>query len=77
MAGDRDGRRGAGGGAGAGAVAGGGRGGAGGATGGGGAAGAANVSGPPMGWASWNTFAAKINYNVIKSQADAHGVAAG
>ena len=59
------------GGGGAGAVAGGGRGGAGGATGGGGAAGAANVSGPPMGWASWNTFAAKINYSVIKQQADA------
>lgn len=31
-----------------------------------------NVVGtPPMGWASWNTFAAKINYNVIKQQADA------
>lgn len=28
-------------------------------------------SGPPMGWASWNSFAAKINYNVIKQQADA------
>jgi hypothetical protein len=28
-------------------------------------------SGPPMGWASWNSFAAKINYNVIKGQADA------
>ncbi|MEV4137741.1 RICIN domain-containing protein [Dactylosporangium sp. NPDC049742] len=26
---------------------------------------------PPMGWASWNTFAAKINFNVIKAQADA------
>ena len=24
-----------------------------------------------MGWASWNSFAAKINYNVIKAQADA------
>lgn len=24
-----------------------------------------------MGWASWNTFAAKIDYNVIKAQADA------
>jgi hypothetical protein len=24
-----------------------------------------------MGWASWNSFAAKINYNVIKGQADA------
>ena len=30
-----------------------------------------NGSGPPMGWASWNSFAAKINYNVIKAQADA------
>jgi Alpha galactosidase A/Alpha galactosidase C-terminal beta sandwich domain len=29
------------------------------------------VTTPPMGWASWNTFAAKINYNVIKQQADA------
>lgn len=29
------------------------------------------VTTPPMGWASWNTFAAKINYNVIKSQTDA------
>ncbi|MBU2667305.1 ricin-type beta-trefoil lectin domain protein [Actinoplanes bogorensis] len=29
------------------------------------------VSTPPMGWASWNTFAAKINYNVIKQQVDA------
>ncbi|WBB75547.1 ricin-type beta-trefoil lectin domain protein [Micromonospora sp. WMMD1128] len=28
------------------------------------------VSRPPMGWASWNTFAAKINYNVIKAQVD-------
>jgi hypothetical protein len=28
-------------------------------------------SGPPMGWASWNSFAANINYNVIKAQADA------
>jgi len=28
-------------------------------------------AGPPMGWASWNTFAAKIDYNVIKGQADA------
>jgi hypothetical protein len=36
----------------------------------GGAAGGAS-SGPPMGWASWNSFAAKINYNVIKGQADA------
>ncbi|GAA3419445.1 glycoside hydrolase family 27 protein [Streptosporangium vulgare] len=26
---------------------------------------------PPMGWASWNTFAAQINYNVIKAQVDA------
>ncbi|UXY20248.1 ricin-type beta-trefoil lectin domain protein [Streptomyces cynarae] len=30
----------------------------------------------PMGWASWNSFAAKIDYNVIKSQVDAF-VAAG
>jgi hypothetical protein len=29
------------------------------------------TSGPPMGWASWNTFAAKIDYTVIKGQADA------
>jgi hypothetical protein len=29
------------------------------------------VTTPPMGWASWNTFAAKINQNVIKQQADA------
>ena len=35
-----------------------------------------SVTPPPMGWASWNTFAAKINYNVIKAQADAF-VAAG
>src|SRR5262245_47851725 len=31
----------------------------------------AAVTAPPMGWASWNTFAAKINYNVIKAQTDA------
>jgi hypothetical protein len=31
----------------------------------------AAVTAPPMGWASWNTFAAKIDYNVIKAQADA------
>lgn len=30
----------------------------------------------PMGWASWNTFAAKIDHNVIKAQVDAF-VAAG
>ncbi|WP_133915926.1 ricin-type beta-trefoil lectin domain protein [Streptomyces sp. NBC_00582] len=30
----------------------------------------------PMGWASWNSFAAKIDYNVIKAQVDAF-VAAG
>ncbi|MFJ6080198.1 ricin-type beta-trefoil lectin domain protein [Streptomyces sp. NPDC092369] len=30
----------------------------------------------PMGWASWNSFAAKIDYNVIKRQVDAF-VAAG
>jgi hypothetical protein len=29
------------------------------------------VATPPMGWASWNSFAAKIDYNVIKAQADA------
>nr|WP_223297225.1 glycoside hydrolase family 27 protein [Catenulispora acidiphila] len=32
---------------------------------------ASTVSAPPIGWASWNTFAAQINYNVIKGQADA------
>jgi hypothetical protein len=31
----------------------------------------ASIATPPMGWASWNTFTAKINYNVIKGQADA------
>ncbi|KQV13387.1 alpha-galactosidase [Kitasatospora sp. Root187] len=36
----------------------------------------AAVPPPPMGWASWNTFAAKIDYNVIKAQVDAF-VAAG
>jgi hypothetical protein len=49
--------------------------GAGGTAGTGGAAGTGGTttksSGPPMGWASWNSFAAKINYNVIKGQADA------
>ncbi len=30
-----------------------------------------NSSGPPMGWASWNSFAATITYNTIKTQADA------
>lgn len=40
--------------------------------GGGGAGGMASAhSGPPMGWASWNSFAAKINLEVIKGQADA------
>ncbi|WP_367319050.1 RICIN domain-containing protein [Streptomyces sp. HUAS ZL42] len=34
------------------------------------------VPSAPMGWASWNSFAAKIDYNVIKQQADAF-VAAG
>jgi hypothetical protein len=34
------------------------------------------VAPAPMGWASWNTFAAKIDYNVIKTQVDAF-VAAG
>ena len=33
----------------------------------------AAISTPPMGWASWNTFAAKINYGVIQGQADALG----
>jgi hypothetical protein len=56
--------------------AGGGAAGASGAAGAGGVAGAsggANVgdSGPPMGWASWNTFAAKIDHTVIQRQADA------
>ena len=47
--------------------------GAGGTAGVGGAAGGAagTASGPPMGWASWNSFAAKINSVVIKGQADA------
>lgn len=31
----------------------------------------ASISTPPMGWASWNSFAAKINASVIKAQADA------
>jgi hypothetical protein len=47
----------------------GGTGGAGGTAGSGGTT--ANNSGPPMGWASWNSFQAKINYTVIKGQADA------
>ncbi|MEU6147501.1 ricin-type beta-trefoil lectin domain protein [Streptomyces sp. NPDC047081] len=34
------------------------------------------VPSAPMGWASWNSFAAKIDYNVIKAQVDAF-VAAG
>ncbi|MFJ1967841.1 ricin-type beta-trefoil lectin domain protein [Streptomyces sp. NPDC087903] len=34
------------------------------------------VPAAPMGWASWNSFAAKIDYNVIKKQVDAF-VAAG
>ncbi|MBP2327323.1 hypothetical protein JOF56_007708 [Kibdelosporangium banguiense] len=29
------------------------------------------VTAPPMGWASWNSFAARIDYNVIKAQVDA------
>ncbi|KAA2252278.1 alpha-galactosidase [Solihabitans fulvus] len=29
------------------------------------------VAAPPMGWASWNSFAAQINYDVIRTQADA------
>ncbi|WP_220499353.1 glycoside hydrolase family 27 protein [Microbispora sp. H10949] len=35
------------------------------------AAAVAAVATPPLGWASWNTFAAQINYNVIKAQVDA------
>jgi hypothetical protein len=31
----------------------------------------ASIATPPMGWASWNSFAAQINYNVIKGQTDA------
>nr|WP_225850407.1 ricin-type beta-trefoil lectin domain protein [Streptomyces sp. HPF1205] len=31
----------------------------------------ASIATPPMGWASWNTFAAKIDANVIKGQVDA------
>ena len=31
----------------------------------------ASVSTPPMGWASWNTFAAQINASVIEGQVDA------
>ncbi len=31
----------------------------------------ANITKPPMGWNSWNTFAQAIDYNVIKAQADA------
>jgi hypothetical protein len=62
-------RQGQGGNAGAGGA---GSGGAAGASGMGAAGGAgATSSGPPMGWASWNTFAAKISYSVIKGQADA------
>ena len=44
--------------------------GTGGVAGAGGAAGSLSA-GPPMGWASWNSFAANINYSVIKAQADA------
>jgi hypothetical protein len=29
------------------------------------------VTPPPMGWASWNSFASSIDYNTIKAQADA------
>ena len=31
----------------------------------------ANLTKPPMGWNSWNTFAQAIDFNVIKAQADA------
>ena len=54
---------------GSGSSAGGGSGGFGGSGGAGG--GVSAQSGPPMGWASWNSFAAKINSSVIKAQADA------
>ena len=30
-----------------------------------------SVTPPPMGWASWNSFASSIDYNTIKTQADA------
>ncbi|MGV4980645.1 ricin-type beta-trefoil lectin domain protein [Streptomyces sp. NRAIS4] len=33
------------------------------------------VPAAPMGWASWNSFAAKIDYSVIKKQADAFAAA--
>jgi len=47
-------------------------GGMGGAGGLGGTGGAVSIqSGPAMGWASWNSFAAKIDASVIKAQADA------
>ncbi|HVY31200.1 MAG TPA: glycoside hydrolase family 27 protein [Polyangiaceae bacterium] len=49
----------------------GGAGGGGGSAGGAGGGGASSQPGPPMGWASWNSFAAKINLGVIKAQADA------
>jgi hypothetical protein len=29
------------------------------------------VTTPPMGWASWNSYAAQINYNVIRTETDA------
>lgn len=29
------------------------------------------VTPPPLGWASWNSFASSIDYNTIKAQADA------
>jgi len=32
---------------------------------------ASNPLGPPMGWASWNSFAGTITYSIIKAQADA------
>ncbi|WP_433618114.1 glycoside hydrolase family 27 protein [Dactylosporangium sp. CA-139114] len=35
------------------------------------AAAVAAIATPPMGWASWNSFAAKINFNVIRAQTDA------
>ena len=56
---------------GGGSSSGGGRGGAGGASTGGAGGAVSGQSGPPMGWASWNSFAAKISSSVIKAQADA------
>jgi Alpha galactosidase A len=35
------------------------------------AAAPSSIAAPPMGWASWNSFAAQINSSVIKTQTDA------